>query len=445
MGTKWARSCPRWTVGFIRDGIAGEFGVYGQVINRQKRTNFAGMVIDITYKKGLILFSFLLLAAAGGVRAQKMYLLVGTYTNTGRSAANPHMDSTGSKGIYVYRFDEGTGKAKLLSHTEGVCNPSYLAVAPDGHHVYACTESRMAGMGSVSAFDFDAATGRLRFIDKVPSGGDNPAYVSVDSSGRWVAVANYTGGSFSVCRIGADGGLSPWVQRLAFSGHGVNPQRQEKPHVHSAVFSPDGRHLYIQDLGLDRISVYPFDAGAGAAAVGSGSGALPLDTAAVKRFSAVPGAGPRHLTFSPDERFAYLIEEMGGMVDVYGYDPVTGVLGQVQRIAAHPDTASGSWRSSDIHLSPDGKFLYASNRAETSITIFSVDKEKGTLQRLAYEPTFGREPRNFTIDPTGNWLLAGDQDSNCIVIYRIDKTTGYLKPLRRRIRVPSPTYLRVMP
>lgn len=408
-----------------------------------------------------ILFCFLLLAAASGVRAQKMYLFVGTYTNTGRSAANPKMDSSGSKGIYVYRFDVATGKTKLLSHTEGVCNPSYLAMAPDGHHVYACTESRMTGMGSVSAFDFDRTTGRLRFINKVPSGGDNPAYVSVDGSGRWLAVANYTGGSFSVCRIGADGGLSPWVQRLAFSGHGVNPQRPEKSHVHSAVFSPDMRHLYIQDLGLDRISMYPFDAGTGTGAGASGgmrtgvsggmrtgaSGAaqLPLDTAAVKRFSAPLGAGPRHLTFGPDGRFAYLVEEMGGMVDVYHYDPVTGVLDSLQRIAAHPDTASGSWRGSDIHLSPDGNFLYTSNRAESSITIFSVDKEKGTLRRIGYQSVFGREPRNFTLDPTGNWLLVADQDSNCIVVYRVDKTTGDIKPLRRRIRVPSPTYLRVLP
>ena len=394
---------------------------------------------------GSILFSFLLVAAGSGVQAQKMYLLVGTYTNTGLSATNPKMDSSGSKGIYVYRFDEATGRARLLSHTDGVCNPSYLAVAPDGHHVYACTESRMVGMGSVSAFDFDRSAGRLRFINKVPSGGDNPAYVSVDSSGRWVAVATYTGGSFSVCPIGVDGGLSPWVQRLAFSGHGVNPQRQEKSHVHSAVFSPDMRHLYIQDLGLDRISMYPFDAGAGQEAGSMRDPALPLDTAAVKRFSVPPGAGPRHLTFAPDGQFAYLIEEMGGMVDVYHYNRVTGVLDPVQRIAAHPDTASGSWRSSDVHLSPDGKFLYASNRAETTITLFSVDKEKGTLRRMAYESTFGREPRNFTIDPTGNWLLVGDQDSNCIVVYRIDKTTGDLKPMRRRIPVPLPTYLRIIP
>jgi 6-phosphogluconolactonase len=382
-----------------------------------------------------LFFSFLLVTVVSGARAQDKYLLVGTYTNTGTSATNPNMDSTGSKGIYVYRFDERTGRARLVSHTEGVCNPSYLAIAPDGRHVYACTESRMAGRGSVSAFEFDRSAGRLRLVNKVPSGGDNPAYVSVDGSGRWLAVANYTGGSFVVCGIGTDGRLTPFVQRFAFEGHGVNLQRQDRSHVHSAVFSPDMRHLYIQDLGLDRISMYPFDAGMG----------LPVDTVAVKRFAAAPGAGPRHLTFGPDGRFAYLVEEMGGMVDVYHYAPMSWTLDPIQRIAAHPDTATGSWRSADIHLSPDGKFLYTSNRAESSITIFSVDKEKGTLQRIGYHSVYGREPRNFTIDPTGNWLLVADQDSNQIVVYRIDKTTGEVKPISRRIRVPSPTYVRMMP
>ncbi len=377
-----------------------------------------------------ILISFLLVMAVSAVRGQKLYLLVGSYTNTGTLGNNPKLDSSGSKGIYVYRFDVATGKAKLLSHTEGVCNPSYLAIAPDGRHVYACTESRMLGAGSVSAFELDRATGRLRFINKVSSGGDNPAYVSVDSSGRWVVVANYTGGSFVVCGVRGDGGLLPAAQRLAFTGHGVNLARQEKSHVHSAVFSPDQRHLYIQDLGLDRVSMYPFEGG--------------VDTGAVMRFAAVAGAGPRHLTFGPDGRFAYLVEEMGGMVDVYRYDAATGRLDSLQRIAAHPDTAAGPFRGADIHVSPDGKFLYTSNRAESSIAIFSVDKEQGTLRRVGYQWVFGQEPRNFAIDPTGNWLLVGDQESNIVVIYHVDKETGLLRPLKRRLRIPLPTYLKLM-
>lgn len=371
----------------------------------------------------------------GRPRAQQFYLFVGTYTNTGTNAGNPHMDSTGSKGIYVYRFDAGNGKAHLLSHTEGVCNPSFLTIAPDGRHIYSCTDSRMLDAGTVSAFAFDRVHGRLRFINKVASGGDNPAYVSVDSSGRWAAVANYTGGSFGVIPIGPDGGLRPLALRMEFAGHGVNPARQDKSHVHSTVISPDQRYLFVQDLGLDRISIFSFDAGR----------VPPVEDDPETVVTTVPGSGPRHLVFGPDRRFAYLIEEMGGMVDVYRYDAASGKLGLVQRIAAHPDTARGPFHGADIHLSPDGKFLYTTNRAEASIAIFTVDRENGTLRSVGYEPVFGVEPRNFTLDPTGNWLLAADQESNIIVIYRVDRGTGLLTPLAGRIRVPKPTCLRMMP
>lgn len=384
------------------------------------------MELATKYKTGTIFFVFLLFFA-GTVRAQQFYLLVGTYTNTGTNAGHMQLDSTGSKGIYLYRFNAATGQTEFLQHTEGVCNPSFLTVAPDGHHVYACTESRMLHAGTVSAFDLTG--GRLTFINKVSSFGDNPAYVSVDPSGRWAAVANYTGGSYAICGIGKDGALLPPVQHRAFEGHGVNPARQEKSHVHSAVFSPEGRHLYIQDLGLDRITMYPCGPGG-------------LDTAGAMRFAAVPGAGPRHLTFGPDGRFAYLIEEMGGMVDVFRYDPATGRLDPVQRIAAHPDTARGPFRSADIHLSADGNFLYTTNRAESQIAIFSVDRANGTLRLAGYQSVFGKEPRNFALDPTGNWLLVANQESNIIVVFQIDRKTGLLKPLNRRIKVPAPTSLR---
>ena len=186
------------------------------------------------------------------VHAQSYYLLVGTYTNMGSNSSTPPKDSTGSKGIYVYRWDAATGQATLLSHTAGVVNPSFLDPAPDGVHVYAATETRTTGAGSLSAFLLDRGSGTLRFINKVPSGGDNPVYVSVHRSGRWVALANYTGGSLSVFPIRADGTLLPYVQNIQHTGHSVNPTRQEKSHVHSVVFSPDNRTLYAQDLGKTR-------------------------------------------------------------------------------------------------------------------------------------------------------------------------------------------------
>src|ERR1700754_3529828 len=334
------------------------------------------------------------------VHAQSYYLLVGTYTNMGSNNLTPPKDSTGSKGIYVYRWDAATGQATLLSHTTGVVNPSFLEIAPDGQHVYAATETRTTGAGSISAFLLDRGSGTLQFINKVPGGGDNPVYVAVHRSGRWVALANYSGGSLSVFPIRADGALLPYVQNIQHTGHSINPARQEKAHVHSVVFSPDNRTLYAQDLGEDSISIYELNsAGGQPLRGGDAAGGQPLRKAAgdqplrkaagdePQRGSAkiptTPGSGPRHLTFRPNGRYAYLIEEMGGSIDVFRYYPGTGHLQLLQRIAAHADTAKGPFRSSDIHVSADGRFLYATNReAESNIAVFAVDPAKGTLKSI---------------------------------------------------------------
>jgi 6-phosphogluconolactonase len=319
-----------------------------------------------------------------------------------------------------------------VSHTGGVCNPSYLAIGAGGDRLYACTESRMLQKGSVSAFRFHRNSGRLQLINKVSSGGDNPAYVSVTRSGKWVAVANYSGGSLSVYPVLEDGGLRPLVQNVRHFGHGTDPLRQEKPHVHSALFSPDDKYLYVQDLGLDRITIGPFDE---AAPEPAGKPATMITTAA--------GGGPRHLVFHPNKKYAYLIEEMGGSVDVYRYNATTGGLDSLQRIAAHPDTARGPFRSADIHVSPDGRFLYASNRAESTIAIFLIDPATGMLKPVGYASTLGKEPRNFTLDPTGKWLLVANQESNSIVIFSVDRKTGMLHQQGQGLVVPAPTCLKM--
>lgn len=370
----------------------------------------------------LILLS--ILSLSGPSKAQSFLLFVGTYTNTGNLGDNPIPDSTGSNGIYVYRFDAANGKATALSHTKDICNPSYLAIAPGGKRLYACTESRMKEKGSLSAFDIDPKKGRLQFIGKTSSLGDNPAYVALDKAGARVAIANYTGGSYTIFPVGSDGMPGKAQFHVQHFGKGFNPTRQDAPHVHSAVYGPDSRFLYIQDLGLDQITVVS-----------------PSTGDELAQIRTLPGSGPRHLTFHPNGKFAYLIEEMGGYVDAWRYEPSTGMLDSVQRIAAHPDTVNGPFRSSDIHVSPDGRFLYASNRAETSIAIFSIDGPTGLLHPVGYVPTMGIEPRNFTLDPSGRWLLVGNQESNTIVIFRVDVQTGMLLPTGKTIRVPRPTCL----
>jgi 6-phosphogluconolactonase len=372
----------------------------------------------------LILLPLLTFSCLAG--AQTSLLFVGTYTNTGNLAGNPKLDSTGSKGIYVYRFDAATGKTTALSHTKEICNPSYLAIAPGGRRLYACTESRMMEKGSLSVFDIDAKKGRLRFLGKVPSLGDNPAYVALDAAGAQVAVANYTGGSYTLYPIGSDGMPGKAQFHVQHLGKGFNPTRQEAPHVHSVVYGPGSNFLYVQDLGLDQVSTVS-----------------PSTGDELAQLRTTPGSGPRHLTFHPGGKFAYLIEEMGGYVDVYRYDPSTGRLDSLQRIPAHPDTAKGPFRSSDIHVSPDGRFLYASNRAETSIAIFSIDGSTGLLKTVGYVPTMGVEPRNFTLDPSGKWLLVANQETDAIVFFRVDEQTGMIRPNGKILKVPRPTCLKM--
>ncbi|MBS1662776.1 MAG: lactonase family protein [Bacteroidetes bacterium] len=370
-----------------------------------------------------ILTVFSLITAQG----QSYYLLVGTYTNRGSNNATPPADSTGSKGIYV--FEWANGHATLKSITPAV-NPSFLTISADGRYVYACTESRTQQEGSVSAYALDRASQSLKFINKVPSGSANPAYVSVHQAGRWVAVANYTGGSLSVYPTAASGALLPAVRQIQHTGHSVHSPNQDHAHVHSVLFSPEGRTLYVQDLGEDSINIHPFNSAEQQPMAGAG-----------EAIATLPGTGPRHLTFHPSGKYAYLIEELGGSVDVFQLYPGTGKLKLLQRIAAHADTAKGPFRSADIHVTPDGRFLYASNRAEANLAMFEIDQSRGTLKTIGYQPVFGKEPRNFMIDPTGGYLLVANQDSNTIIVFKIDAQTGRLIPTKEKISVPSPVCL----
>lgn len=349
---------------------------------------------------------------------QKYFLFIGTYTGTG------------SKGIYVYTFDAATGKAQWLSNSEAV-NPSYLAVAPGGSFLYACTESRTVNGGGVSAFGFNRQNGNLTFINKQSSGGDNPAYVSVHNSGKWVVAGNYSGGNLSAFMANRDGSLQPYSQLIQHSGSSINKQRQGQPHVHATVFSPKGDHLLVTDLGMDKIMIYRFKP----------SEPKPLTPSSPPFLTTVPGSGPRHIVFHPNKKFAFVIEEMSGAVSAFNYKK--GKLKAIQRIAAHPDSAKGDFGSADIHLSPDGKFLYASNRGnENNIAIFSIGR-KGRLTPVGYQSTLGKRPRNFTIDPSGRYLLVANQQTNNVVIFRRDEKTGLLHYTGEQISIPEPVCLKM--
>lgn len=369
------------------------------------------------------LTAFLLLSLAGF--SQQYYLFVGTYTEGSFKTGD-------SKGIYVYKFDGVTGDLKPVS-TVATDNPSYLAVAPGGKFLYAVNETDGAKPGAVSAFSFDKKTGGLKFINKQLSGGGGPCYISVDAHRKWALVANYGGGSFSALPIGADGTLGAATQTIQHTGSGLNKGRQEKPHVHSTILSPDEKYLLVCDLGLDKISVEQFNYQAAQ---------KPLTPATDSIVAVDPGAGPRHTCFYPGKPYVYLINELKGTVDVFHY--ANGKLAPIQQLSSHPADYTGNVGSADIHITPNGKFLYASNRGDAnSLAIYSVDPATGKLTLKGFQSTLGKTPRNFMIDPTGHWLLAANQNGSSVVVFRIDPQTGLLTDSGKKIEVPAPVCLKM--
>ena len=349
------------------------------------------------------------------------YLLVGTYTKAPGK----------SEGIYVYKFNPNKGLVTPVGSVK-TDNPSYLAISKDEKYVYAVNESG-EDKSMVSAFSFDKVKGELRLVNSQPTGGADPAYISIDSAGKWLVTANYSGGNISVFKTGDGGALQPAAQVLAHDGYGVNVSRQEQPHPHSAIFSPDEKFVYVPDLGNDRLYSYSFDAN---------NNTSPL-TATDPAYGEMPdGSGPRHMAFSPNGKFAYLLNELSGMVTCYSYN--NGKLTEIQSIASTEAGDKNDRGSADIHLTPDGKFLYTSNRGKANdIAIFKPGTD-GKLVFVARQPV-GVHPRNFMIDPTGRFLLVACRDSNVVQVYVINKNYGLLTDAGFKIDIDMPVCLKMMP
>jgi 6-phosphogluconolactonase len=345
-------------------------------------------------------------------------LLIGTYSSKDKN-----------NGIYVYQFNAQTGEFGQRSNAADIKNPSYLAISRDGKQVYSVSEAG-AGKGGVSAYSFNPSSGELKFINSVSSGGDGPCYVSVDGQNKFVFVGNYSGGSLSAIRINQDGSLNADIQTIQHEGSGVNKDRQEKPHVHSTVLSPDDRYLLVPDLGTDRVNIYSVDV----------TKSKPLKPAEPPFASVKPGSGPRHLTFHPNGKFAYLIQEMEGLITAFDYHK--GKLESKQSITMLSSGFTGEVGAADIHVSPDGHFLYGSNRGDANeIVIYAIDKD-GKLSYAGRQSTMGKTPRNFAIDPTGNFLLAANQNSDEVIIFKRDQKTGLLTSTGKKIAVTKPVCLK---
>lgn len=343
-------------------------------------------------------------------------LLIGTYTNAGNS-----------EGIYYFQFN-ADGSSKAISQQKAV-EPSFLVTSTNHQFVYSVNELGN-GNGAVSAYAFNKSTGQFKLLNTVLSGGDHPCHISIDRKNRFVFVSNYSGGSLSAIGIHSDGSLNSQKQTIQHTGSGINKSRQEKAHVHSAVLSPDENFLLVQDLGTDKISVY---------AVDLTNHSNPLSENPISVFNCNPGDGPRHISFHPSKPYVYAVQELTGSVAVLSFK--NGELKKLQQINMFEKMSDKKSGAADIHLSPDGKYLYASNRVDyNDLAIYKV-ASNGLLNWVGSQPTLGLAPRNFAIDPTGNYLLAANQNSNEIVIFKRNKITGLLTDTKNRISVGRPVCL----
>jgi 6-phosphogluconolactonase len=361
-------------------------------------------------KKYLLLFSIFLITAH--LQAQNYKLFIGTYTN-----------KETSKGIYIYKYNGKTAGTKLKTIIE-TSNPSYLAVH-DREFLYSVSEE--GEFSAVSAFHLNQKKGAAVKLSFANSKGLDPCYILADQKN--IVLANYSSGSISVFeRSEKDGSIIGLKQLIQHNGRSIDPKRQASAHVHQVLLTPDKKYIVSTDLGEDRVYIYNYDKE-------SEHEVLTLKTVV----ETDPGSGPRHLSFSPNGKFVYLVSEFKGTITAYAY--ADGALSKIQEISTTPQGFKGRIDGADIHVSADGKFLYETNRGDANtISVFEIDSA-GMLKHVETIATMGKGPRNFAIDPSGDFLLVAHQYTNEVVIFRRNKTTGTLKDSGKRISVGTPVCL----
>lgn len=362
----------------------------------------------------LFLFLFCMSQAKAQEAVSDYHLLIGTYSSEGKP-----------NGIHVYRFNVKSGEFIRAQPVYELSNASFLAISRDRKNVYALSD------GSMNSFSFNSVTGALTFMNRVSAAG--PAYITVDKQKKIVFCGNYGGGNVVAVGLNDDGSFdSERFQLVQHEGSSINKERQEKSHVHAAVLSPDDRYLMVPDLGNDRVYQYRV-----------GDPPQMLTPADVPFITTKPGSGPRHLAFHPNGKYAYAVLELSG--SVMALDIQQEKLKEMQTISLVDGDFKGRLSGADIHVSPDGKFLYASNRGDANeIVIYSIDK-KGKLKLINRQSVLGKMPRNFAIDPTGKYLLVANQNTNEVIIFTRDQKTGMLSPTGKKIEVEKPVCLKFAP
>lgn len=372
----------------------------------------------------LILGSVFIASISAAVAASDYWAYIGTYTGAK------------SKGVYAARYDARTGKLGEPRVAAETANPTFLAVHPNRKFLYAINEVARGPKkaGSIVAYEIDAASGSLRRLNEQSTGGAGPCHVYVDASGKCVLAANYSGGSVCALPINKDGSLGESGTFIQHEGSSANKQRQEGPHGHCIITDPANRFALACDLGLDKVLIYQLDA--------ARARLTPNDPpAAMTRV----GAGPRHIAFHPNKKFAYVINELDCTMTAFRWDGKKGALETIGSVSTLPGEVQKGYSTAEVAVHPSGQFVYGSNRGHDTMAVFACDQKTGQLTLIQNESTQGKMPRHFAIDPAGKFLFAENQDSHTIVGFSIDATTGKLTPTGQTIEVGSPVCMVFVP
>jgi 6-phosphogluconolactonase len=339
-------------------------------------------------------------------------------------------------GIYIYHLDPSSGELTYAATVTGAGtdNPSFLTMGSDKRYLYAVNEfyKSEGPNGFVSAFAIDPVTKHLSYLNQQSTDGTAPCYICIEPQGRYCLVANYETGNLCVLPVRKDGRLEEATDSRQFSGSGPNPERQEGPHAHMVMPSPDSSYILAIDLGTDRLMTFRLDIERGT-----------LSAAAVPWTQLPPGTGPRHLAFHPHRPYAYVISELQSTVTVCRYLEQQGTFEALQTISTLPDDFTGQNLGGEITIAPSGRFVYASNRGHDSLVIYAANQETGQLSLVGHESTQGKSPRAFNIDPSGALLLVANQDTDTVVTFWIDQDSGKLQATGHVVAVPTPVCLQL--
>ncbi len=341
---------------------------------------------------------------------------------------------TNNKGIYAFAFNAANGSLLPLGLATEAKSPTYFAIHPNGRFLYAVVNLPDAA-SSVSSYEIDHKTGKLKLLNTVSARGANTCFVSVSHSGKYVLTANYASGSVASYPVMPDGSLGEAIGFSQHHGSSLNRERQREAHAHSINASPDDRFAIAADLGTDQLLVYRLKSRA----------LVPNDPPFTK---VAPGSGPRHFAFHPSGHFAYAVEELASSMTVFDYNAKRGVLREIQTISMLPTGFTGTNFSADVQIHPSGKFVYGSNRGDDTIAVFAVDAGSGKLTPVERVKSLGKTPRIFAIDPTGQFLIVANEDSSSLVVFRIDQKSGRLTATGEQAVAPKPTcikFVRVQP